>query len=83
MRRLTSMALVGLASVAFVSPVLVAGALAQSSGPITSLPWGAKQKPKPNPDNAREADNQRDVLAAPPPKPVQAAPEPLKAEPKR
>ncbi len=62
-------------------------AWAQSQGPLTTVPWAARARSKPNPEQQqqqntqqpREADAQ---LLTPPPagKPVEAAPEPPKAK---
>lgn len=82
MTRVTRVALIGLASAAFAGSSFMQAALAQSAGPIQTLPWGAKQRPKSTAD-AKEADNQQNAVGTPPPKPVEAAPEPLNVKPQR
>ena len=63
-------------------------AWAQSQGPLTTVPWATRARPKPNPEQQnmqqntqqpRETDAQ--LLTAPPSgQPVQATPEPARAK---
>ena len=54
-------------------------AIAQSQGPMTTLPWATRSRTKPNPDQ-QPTDGSNVLLQAPPPSaaPVQGAPEPPK-----
>lgn len=76
-RRLTGMLLASVLGVAFAGPVW-----AQSSGPIQTLPWGAKQRPKAGPAEQKQTDGQDMVQqTVTPQKPVIGEPEPQKATP--
>ena len=65
---------VRIALAAFVFGMPSLEALAQSMGPINTLPFGAKSRTKPNPsDQAQDQDNLL-LQTAPPPKPIGGPP---------
>ena len=73
-----SLLIVGLVSLA--ADATFAVALAQSQGPLTTVPWAARSRAKPNPEvPGTDASDQNVLLPAPAGKPVDAAPEPPKA----
>lgn len=56
-------------------------AMAQSMGPLTTTPWAARSRPKPNPSEQQGVDPLAQQSPQPPPaKPVEAAPEPPKTK---
>jgi hypothetical protein len=82
-RRLTSLVVSGMVCAAVTAPA-VSAAWAQSSGPIQpSLPWGAKQRPKPNPQDPSAQDGSQTVEQTGAIKPLQGEPEKPRGEPKR
>jgi len=82
-QRLTSLVVSGMVCAAVTVPVL-SSAWAQSSGPIQpSLPWGAKQRPKPSPQDPGAQDGSLTVEQSGTIKPVQGEPEKPRGEPKR
>ena len=63
--------------------LFVGDVLAQSQGPLTTMPWASRSRAKPNPtepSNAQTADpTGQQIFSAPPAaKPVDGAPEPEK-----
>ena len=71
---------VRIALAAFVFGMPALEALAQSMGPINTLPFGAKSRTKPNPDQTQDQDSLL-LQTATPPKPIGGAPpEPEKAK---
>ena len=53
-------------------------ALAQGMGPLNTLPFGARSRTKPNPEQQQTLDQDNAAPKAPLVKPVEAAPEPAK-----
>lgn len=83
MRRLTILVVSALTCMS-VTALAVSPAWAQSSGPIQpSLPWGAKQRPKPNPQDPGAQDGSQTVEQTGTIKPLQGEPEKPRGEPKR
>lgn len=83
MRRLTGVLLTSVMAVAFTGPAL-SQAWAQSSGPIQTLPWGAKQRPKSGPSDQKQVDGQDMVQqTVTPQKPLAGPPEPPKGTPQK
>lgn len=81
MPRLTILFVSGLACLAVTAPA-ISSAWAQSSGPIQpSLPWGAKQRPKPNPQDQNTPDDSQVVQQNGAIKPLQGEPEKPRGEP--
>lgn len=75
-RRLTGVLLASVLGVAFAGP-----AWAQSSGPIQTLPWGAKQRPKAGSADQKQDGQDMVQQTVTPQKPVVGEPEPQKAAP--
>ncbi|MFM8534010.1 MAG: hypothetical protein ACKOEC_10590 [Acidimicrobiia bacterium] len=74
MRRLTGMLLASVLGFAFAGP-----AWAQSSGPIQTLPWSAKQRSKGGSADQKQDDQDTVQQTVTPQKPLVGAPEPQKA----
>ena len=62
---------------------IVSAAWAQSSGPIQTVPWGAKQRSRSGPAEQKQMDGQDVVQQTGAPKPLTGAPEKPTGEPKR
>ena len=67
------------ALVATVAGMLVGDALAQGQGPLNTLPFATRARPKPNPAEQQngDANAQQQPLAPSAAGPVEAAPEPV------